>query len=53
MRLGEDRRWGAVDLREQCRSGMDEGWVDSEMPGVNEAGKGYSSQPKNEAQGWG
>lgn len=50
MRLGEDiKGWGAVEFN----SGMDEGWVGNEVPRVNDPGRGYLSQPKDETQGWG
>lgn len=48
MRLGEDiRGWGATELIAEFNSEVNKGWVESEVPGVSEVGRGYLSQSKD------
>lgn len=50
VKVSEDiRGWGSTGLTGGFSPGLDDGRVESEMPGLNEAGRGYFSQSKGEA----
>ena len=44
--------WGSTGLIGGFSPGLDNGGVESEVPGLNEAGRGYFSQSKGEAMWW-
>lgn len=53
MSLGEAIKGReAVEFIEGFNSGMDDSRIGIEVPRVNEARRGYLSQPKDETQGW-